>query len=164
MILDDGRSYFVYVCHPAFPSLGAKSYMTHQGKQLTNQECLEHWGKWIILETRERLDDLARKLDPYVERKEIPIIKYDRVPPKNLGGEVCAMLVFCDDRQRDGVWEILRAQPEHYADMVEAYEELTGNSELLAEFVPQPPGLVVAGYPTVAVYHFAPVRIYRVPE
>jgi 4-amino-4-deoxy-L-arabinose transferase-like glycosyltransferase len=64
----------------------------------------------------------------------------------------------------DGVWEILRARPEHYADMVEAYEQLTSDSELLAEFVPQPPGLVVAGYPTVAVYHFAPVRIYRVLE
>jgi hypothetical protein len=39
-----------------------------------------------------------------------------------------------------------------------------GGSSLLAEFVPAPPGLVVAGYPTVAVYHFAPVRIYRLPQ
>ena len=29
------------------------------------------------------------------------------------------------------------------------------------EFVPDPAGLVVAGYPTVEIYHFAPVRIYR---
>jgi hypothetical protein len=64
----------------------------------------------------------------------------------------------------DGVWKVLRHQPEHYADKVAAYQALVDNASLLAEFVPSPPGLVVAGYPTVSVYHFAPVRIYRVPE
>ncbi|MEJ2210517.1 MAG: glycosyltransferase family 39 protein [Anaerolineae bacterium] len=64
----------------------------------------------------------------------------------------------------DGVWPILLDQPEIYYDRVAAYEAVTGSSTLLAEFVPDPPGLVVAGYPTVAVYHFAPVRIYRLPK
>lgn len=64
----------------------------------------------------------------------------------------------------DGVWPILRDQAEHYGDLVAAYDQLTAEAELMAEFVPRPPGLVVAGYPTVGVYHFAPVRIYRVPE
>ncbi len=64
----------------------------------------------------------------------------------------------------DGVWEVLRRRPETYAEKVQVYEELTRNSALLAEFVPDPPALVVAGYPTVAIYHFAPVRIYRVPK
>jgi 4-amino-4-deoxy-L-arabinose transferase-like glycosyltransferase len=64
----------------------------------------------------------------------------------------------------DGVWEILRRQPEAYAKKVAVYDELVANSEPLAEFVPNPPGIVVAGYPTVAIYHFAPVRIYNVPE
>ena len=35
------------------------------------------------------------------------------------------------------------------------------NSTLLAEFVPESPGIVTAGYPTVEVYHYAPVRIYQ---
>lgn len=64
----------------------------------------------------------------------------------------------------DGVWPILLQQPEAYADKVATYRALTGRSTLLAEFVPDPPGLVVAGYPTVAVYHFAPIRIFQLPE
>jgi 4-amino-4-deoxy-L-arabinose transferase-like glycosyltransferase len=64
----------------------------------------------------------------------------------------------------DGVWPVLHEQPEHYAEKLDAYTELTANSELLAEFVPHPPGIVVAGYPTVAVYHFAPARVYWVPR
>ena len=64
----------------------------------------------------------------------------------------------------DGVWPVLHDQPEHYAEKLEAYEELALDSELLAEFESRPPGLVVAGYPTVAVYHFPPVRIYRIPR
>lgn len=64
----------------------------------------------------------------------------------------------------DGVWPVLRSQPEHYADLLADYDRLTANSELVAEFVPEPPPLVTAGYPTVAVYHFAPVRIYRVSK
>jgi hypothetical protein len=34
----------------------------------------------------------------------------------------------------------------------------------LAEFVPKPPAIAVSGYPTVGIYHFAPVRIYRLPN
>ncbi len=64
----------------------------------------------------------------------------------------------------DGVWELLRRQPEVYAEKVSTYNELVNGSTLLAEFVPDPPGIVVAGYPTVAIYHFAPVRIYGVPR
>ncbi len=64
----------------------------------------------------------------------------------------------------DGVWPVLHDQPEHYAEKLEVYAELVNDSELLAEFASRPPGIVVAGYPTVAVYHFAPVRIYRVPR
>ena len=64
----------------------------------------------------------------------------------------------------DGVWEVLRRAPEAYADKLAAYDKVASGSELLQEFVPRPPGIVVAGYPTVAVYHFAPVRIYQVPQ
>ena len=64
----------------------------------------------------------------------------------------------------DGVWNLLRQQPEAYADKIAVYDELVENSELLAEFGAQPPAIVVAGYPTVGIYHFAPVRIYRLPR
>jgi hypothetical protein len=64
----------------------------------------------------------------------------------------------------DGVWPILLQQPETYGQKVDAYLALTGRCTLLAEFVPEPPALVVAGYPTVDVYHFAPIRICRLPE
>lgn len=64
----------------------------------------------------------------------------------------------------DGVWPILRQQPEIYADKLGTYQALTDRCTLLAEFVPDPPDLVVAGYPTVAVYHFAPVRIFQLPQ
>ena len=107
MIVDDGHSPFIYVARSDFLYSGAKSYLTYEGRLLTNKEYLEHWGKWIHLDERPQLDKLANRLNPYVERKAIPIIKYDRSPPQNLGGTVCAMLVFSDDRQREEVWEIL---------------------------------------------------------
>jgi hypothetical protein len=61
----------------------------------------------------------------------------------------------------DWIWELFRRQPQSYAQKLAAYDEIVNNSTLLAEFVPEPPGIVVAGYPTIEVYHFAPVRIYR---
>jgi 4-amino-4-deoxy-L-arabinose transferase-like glycosyltransferase len=64
----------------------------------------------------------------------------------------------------DGVWELLRRQPEAYAGKLAAYDDLVASSVLLAEFVPEPPGIIAAGYPTVAIYHFAPVRIYQLGE
>ncbi len=64
----------------------------------------------------------------------------------------------------DGVWPILLRQPHVYQERADAYWTLTSSSTLLGEFVPAMPGIVVAGYPTVAVYHYAPVRVYRLPE
>jgi 4-amino-4-deoxy-L-arabinose transferase-like glycosyltransferase len=64
----------------------------------------------------------------------------------------------------DGVWEVLRREPEIYAEKLDTLADIIGNSKLLAEFVPEPPGIAVAGYPTVEVYHFAPVRIYGLPQ
>jgi hypothetical protein len=64
----------------------------------------------------------------------------------------------------DGIWEVLRSQPEFYADRVATHDELSANSTLLAEFVPEPNKIVVAGYPTVKIYHFAPVQVYRLPK
>ena len=105
MIIDDPRSKFIFLYHPLV--LMGRSYTVYQGKDMTNGEVLEYWGKWLVLGEKDRLDELAEKLDPYVENKEIPCIKYDRTPPQNLGVEECVMMVYCDRRNRDEVWKIL---------------------------------------------------------
>jgi hypothetical protein len=105
MIIDDPRSKFVFIYHPLV--LMGRSYTVYQGNEMTNGDVLEYWGKWLVLGERPWLDELAEKLDPYVERKEIPVIKYDRLPPVNLGLEECVMMVYCDRRNRDEVWKIL---------------------------------------------------------
>lgn len=106
MIIDDQESYFIFIYHPKIFS--GKTYTVYQGKELTNSEVLQYWGKWIILGKREMLDDLAQKLNPYVEEEKIPCIKYDRDPPANLGLGECVMMVYCDKRQSEDVWQILK--------------------------------------------------------
>lgn len=125
MIVDHPDAYFIFIYHPK--TLQGYSYFTYRGKPLTNKEYLEHWGKWIVLGDRKKLDELALELDPYVEQGIIPCIKYDREPPGEPDLEVkqklrsrfvdlgqddmvlkeCVMCVFCDDRQREEVWRIL---------------------------------------------------------
>jgi hypothetical protein len=105
MIIDDADSYFIFVYHPDI--YYGKVYTTYQGRRLTNREVLEFWGKWIILGEKSWLDALARNLDPYVENEIIPCIKYDRKPPENLGVEECVMMVYCDKRAGEEVWQIL---------------------------------------------------------
>jgi hypothetical protein len=62
----------------------------------------------------------------------------------------------------DGVWELLRRLPSVYGERLAALDQLASQNTLIKEFVPHAPGIVTAGYPSVGVYHFAPVRIYRV--
>jgi hypothetical protein len=62
----------------------------------------------------------------------------------------------------DGVWDLLMEQPEVYADKLSRLDELVSGTSLVAEFQPDPPKIVTAGYPTVRIYHFAPTRIYQV--
>jgi hypothetical protein len=106
MIIDDPRSKFIFIYHPLV--LMGRKYTVYQGREMTNGEVLEYWGKWLILGERARLDELAEGLDPYVEDKKIPCIKYDRSPPLSFGVEECVMMVYCDRRNREEVWEILR--------------------------------------------------------
>jgi len=125
VIVDRPGAHFIFVYHPAV--FYGYNYIAYQGSPLTNGEFLAHWGKWIVLGSREKLDELARRLDPFVERGEIPCVKYDRHPPQEIDLEVkkklrsrfvdagqdmavlkeCVMCVFCDDRQREEVWRIL---------------------------------------------------------
>ena len=108
MIIDDAGSHFIFVYHPDI--YYGEVYTTYQGRRLTNWEVLEFWGKWIILGEKSWLDELARNLDPYVENKMIPCIKYDRKPPENLGLEECVMMIYCDKRAGEEVWQILNRQ------------------------------------------------------
>jgi hypothetical protein len=105
MIMDDPNSHFIFVYHP-FVLMGRK-YTVYQGRELTNGEILKFWGKWIVLGDKKSLDELAVKLDPYVEEKKIPCIKYDRIPSTSLGVKECVFMVYCDRRERERVWEIL---------------------------------------------------------
>ena len=107
MIIDDPDSKFIFIYHP-FVLMGRK-YTVYQGHELTNGEIIKYWGKWIVMGEKSWLDELAQKLDPYVEDKKIPCIKYDRQPPANLGVNECVFMVYCDLRERDTVWEILKS-------------------------------------------------------
>ena len=105
MIIDDPGSHFIFIYHPRV--LLGKKYTIYQGKELTNGEILQYWGKWIVLGDKAWLDELAAKLDKYVEDGVIPCIKYDRVPPANLALNECVMMVYCDKRQSEEIWQIL---------------------------------------------------------
>jgi len=105
MIVDDPRSHFIFVYHPDI--FRGKKYTVYNGRDLTTGEMLAFWGKWIVLGDRLWLDELAHKLNPFVERGTIPCIKYDRRPSVNLGIEECVMMVYCDRRDRERVWRIL---------------------------------------------------------
>ena len=112
MILDRFSSWYVFIfskdyfASPSDPG----SYIMYNNKRLTNKEYLEHWGKWVFFVKQENVKEMANKLDPYVENKSIPCIKYDRKPQQWFEMEECVFCVYCDDRQRDEVWKILERQ------------------------------------------------------
>ena len=108
MIVDQPGSHFIFGYHPEIYE-GYK-YIAYKGRPLTNKEYLDYWGKWLVFGSRQRHDELAIKLDPYVESGLIACFKYDRKALTNLGMEECVMCVFCDKRNRDEVWGILADQ------------------------------------------------------
>lgn len=65
----------------------------------------EHGGAWVIMAPREQLDQLAIKLDPYIERNEIPDVKYAK--RSGAYGPLPAMKVFCYESDKERVWNIL---------------------------------------------------------
>jgi hypothetical protein len=106
MIVDRPGSHFIFVV-PWDHVYKHYNYINYRGKDLTNQEYLEHWGKWIIFGPKEQLSEIAKKIDPYVEEKKIPAAKYDREIIQEFELGECVMCVYCDERQREEVWEIL---------------------------------------------------------
>ncbi|MDR3561682.1 MAG: hypothetical protein P4N59_09630 [Negativicutes bacterium] len=106
MIIERPGSHFIFVL-PWAHVHNDYNYLTFNGKDLSNGEYLEYWGKWIILGGKEKLAGLAVKMDDFVEKKRIPAAKYDREVIEEFGLGECVMCVYCDVRQRDEVWEIL---------------------------------------------------------
>jgi len=106
MILDEPDSHFIFVFHSKI--FEGKKYTVYEGRELTNGEVLKYWGKWIFFGDKSQLDEWARKLDPYVENETIPCIKYDRIPPANLGLTELVMMVYCDKRKSEEIWKTWR--------------------------------------------------------
>jgi hypothetical protein len=106
VIVDKDDSHFIFVFHSDHVNK-QYNYINFKGKPLTNKEYLQYWGKFVFFGAAAELDVLAKKLDPYVEEKIIPCIKYDRMPVAALGLKECVMCVYCDNRQKDEVWKVL---------------------------------------------------------
>lgn len=106
MIVDRPVSHFIFVL-PFDHVHGSYNYINFDGRPLTNRQYLESWGKWLVFGTRSYLDDLARKLDPHVEAREIPGIKYDRRLIAEFRLDRCVMCVYCHFVARERVWDIL---------------------------------------------------------
>ncbi|MDY6856751.1 MAG: hypothetical protein SWO11_18990 [Thermodesulfobacteriota bacterium] len=68
---------------------------------------MNYWEKWVIMDEKEKLDQLARQLQPHVESGAIYTKKYNRVPETIFDIDSCVMCVFCDAREREEVWQIL---------------------------------------------------------
>ncbi len=79
----------------------------YKGRVLSQEEYLEHWGKWVVADSEERLAELAVRLNSYVEVRQIHSIKYCRVPQLWAGRDKPIMGIFCDDREREEVKNIL---------------------------------------------------------
>jgi len=102
MIVDKSFFYWRYVIPKNW-----KFPIAYKGKILSKEEYREHWGKWVIMGTREELDDYALKLDSYVEDRTIHGIKYTKESEAIFGFQECVMCVFCDDREKEDVWKVL---------------------------------------------------------
>ena len=102
MLVNKSFFYWIYVIPKNW-----KFPIAYKGKLLSKEEYHEHWGKWVILDSKEKLDKLAEKLNQYVENRTIQGIKYSKSPEDVFGLDECVMCVFCDERERDEVWEIL---------------------------------------------------------
>lgn len=106
MIVDRPSSHFVFVV-PAEHINSRYNYINYKGEPLTNAQYLESWGKWLVFGHREELDDLAVRLDPFVEARRVPAAKLDRKRIEEFGLDRCVMCVYCHALERDDVWAVL---------------------------------------------------------
>ena len=108
MIVDRPGSHFIFVV--PFDHVHYRyNYINLHGVSLTNKEYLEHWGKWLIFGQREEVEDLAKRLDPFVEERKVPAVKFDRKLISEFQLNRCVMCVYCHDALKEEVWTILAA-------------------------------------------------------
>lgn len=69
--------------------------------KLDRQEWIQHGGKWIIFDRKDRIMALSEKLVPLIDSGEIQSAKYWNKDPS-------AICVYSLDRDREKVWDILR--------------------------------------------------------
>jgi hypothetical protein len=101
MIIDDPDNYWVWI-RPSKPQ-------RPKAEGIDIKEYLQHFGKWLIFSrNRAYLEELARKLDRYVEEGRIHSVKYNKEPAPFAKGAL-VMCVYCDDRVREDVWKILQS-------------------------------------------------------
>jgi hypothetical protein len=108
MIVDRSESHFIFIVSSEHVHHGY-NYIRYNEKPLTNKEYLQYWGKWVFFGNQEKLNDFAKKMDPFVEQKIIPAAKYDREMIEAFQLGECVMCVYCDSRQREDVWSVLES-------------------------------------------------------
>lgn len=109
MIVDDPNEFWVFL----FPTRPDKkghyiAPIAFRGREHTTHEYLLHWGKWVIRDEHEGIMELASKLDPYVERRDIHVCKFTRTPFNPEERRTAVMCVYCDDRERDRIAAIVK--------------------------------------------------------
>jgi GTP-binding protein len=134
VILDSPRYTWIYVAR----STPGTHVPTYKGRMITREEYLEHWGKWVIVEDKERLDELAHELDIAVEHGLIFFIKYLRSADPVFGLDKPVMGVFCDDRERDEVLQMLAlvgATPQHWMYERDMFKKWGPGGEFLEKWI-----------------------------
>lgn len=70
-------------------------------RAIDRDEWIRHGGKWIIFDTKEKIEALAWGLEPLIDSGEINSAKYWNKDPS-------AINVYSLDRDKDRVWDILK--------------------------------------------------------
>jgi hypothetical protein len=79
---------------------------------LSEEEYLEHYGKWLISGSKGYIESLARLIDPLVEGGQIDSAKYSKKEPRTdpfPDKRDYVMCVYSDDRERDRVKRLLES-------------------------------------------------------
>lgn len=134
MILDKPNRYWIYV----LPSTRGVFFPHYKGKRITKEEYLQHWGKWIVLDDKEKLDMLALKLDLIVELRWVYMIKYSRSVPEIGNFDKPIMYIFCDDRERGEILRLLSligVMPHGWEYEREMFEHWKPGGEFLEQWI-----------------------------
>jgi len=134
MIQDKPNRTWIYVI-PTSPEI---SFPNYQGRRITREEYIEHWGKWVITGDKEQLDEWAQDLDMAVEEGLIYMIKYLRSVPQIIDMDTPLMCVYCDDRERGEILYLLSVvgiMPHGWEYEREMYEQWEPGGVLLERWI-----------------------------